>query len=135
MSDAPVKLTGRLVGLRELQSSDAGALHAVYGDPAVCRYMSFTPRTVDQCEAIIDAALKDAEAEPRQVYMLAISGKYDELIGAARLGLGEWKSAQIGFALRTDHWGSAKAGKQSGCCSAWGSAISEAGSLRSGQAP
>src|SRR5579859_2317705 len=105
MSDAPVKLTGRLVGLRELQSSDAGALHAVYGDPAVCRYMSFTPRTTRQCQAIIDVALKDAEAEPRQVYMLAIAGTDGELIGAARLGLGEWKSAQIGFALRPDRWG------------------------------
>jgi [ribosomal protein S5]-alanine N-acetyltransferase len=67
--------------------------------------MSFTPRTVDQCAEIITAARKDAEAEPRQVCMLAVCGDDGDLIGAARLGLGEWKSAQFGIALRPDQWG------------------------------
>jgi len=35
----PVKLTGRLVGLWELEGSDLPALHAVYGDPAVGEYI------------------------------------------------------------------------------------------------
>jgi RimJ/RimL family protein N-acetyltransferase len=101
----PAELTGKLVSLRELKEADAPALHTVYGNPDVCQYMSFTPRTVEQCAAIIAAARKDAEASPRQVYMLAVCGDDDELIGAARLGLGEWKSAQFGIALRPDQWG------------------------------
>jgi ribosomal-protein-alanine N-acetyltransferase len=101
----PVELSGRLVGLRELDDADAPALQAVYGDPDVCRLMSFTPRTVEQCAAIIAAARRDAEADPRHVYMLAVCDDDGKLIGAARLGLGEWKSAQFGIALRPDQWG------------------------------
>jgi RimJ/RimL family protein N-acetyltransferase len=104
----PVELSGRLVNLRELNDADAPALHAVYGNPDVCQYMSFTPRTVEQCAAIIAAARKDAETAPRQVYMLAVCGDGTELIGAARLGLGEWKSAQFGIALRPDQWGNGR---------------------------
>jgi hypothetical protein len=40
----PAGLRGRLVSLRELEDPDVPALHAVYGDPRVCGYMSFTPR-------------------------------------------------------------------------------------------
>jgi [ribosomal protein S5]-alanine N-acetyltransferase len=100
----PVKITGRQVSLRELESSDAAALHAVYGDPAVCEFMSFTPRTLDQCEAIIAAAQQDVDADPRQVYMLAVSDSSGLLVGACRLGRGEWNSGQVGLALRRDHW-------------------------------
>jgi RimJ/RimL family protein N-acetyltransferase len=101
----PVELAGRLVSLRELDDADAAPLHAVYGNPDVCRYMSFTPRTVEQCASIIAAARRDAEADPRQVYMLAVCGPDGGLIGAARLGRGEWQSAQFGLALRPDQWG------------------------------
>jgi [ribosomal protein S5]-alanine N-acetyltransferase len=101
----PVQAVGKLISLRELREADAPALHAVYGDPDVCRHMSFTPRTAGECAAIIAAARKDVDADPRQVYMLAVCGDGDELIGAARLGLGEWKSAQFGIALRPDQWG------------------------------
>jgi [ribosomal protein S5]-alanine N-acetyltransferase len=104
----PAELIGQLVSLRELNDTDTDALHAVYGNPDVCEYMSFTPRTAEQCAAIIAAARKDAEADPRQVYMLAVCGVSSELIGAARLGLGEWKSAQFGIALRPDQWGNGR---------------------------
>ncbi len=41
--------------------------------------------------------------------MLAVADSAtDELIGAARLALGEHQSAQIGCALRPDHWGKGK---------------------------
>jgi ribosomal-protein-alanine N-acetyltransferase len=100
----PVKIPGRQVSLRELESSDAAALHAVYGDPAVCEFMSFTPRTLKQCEDIISAAQRDADADPRQVYMVAVEDLSGPLVGACRLALGEWNSAQVGLALRRDHW-------------------------------
>lgn len=41
--------------------------------------------------------------------MLAVAdAKSSELIGTARLALGEHQSGQIGFALRTDQWGQGK---------------------------
>jgi hypothetical protein len=97
-------IKGHLVELREL-TDDAQALHAVYGDPAVTSSLSFTPRTLGQCAAIITAAQADVTADPRQVYMLAVADPAGTLVGAARLGLGEWRSAQFGLALRPDHWG------------------------------
>jgi [ribosomal protein S5]-alanine N-acetyltransferase len=41
--------------------------------------------------------------------MLAVAdAENEDLIGAARLALGEYQSAQIGFALRPDQWGQGK---------------------------
>jgi ribosomal-protein-alanine N-acetyltransferase len=95
----PVKLTGRVAALRELDLGDVAALHAVYGDPAVAASLSFEPRTVDQCESIIASAIRDAEADPRIVYMLAVTDLSGSLIGAARLALGDWSSGQFGMAI------------------------------------
>lgn len=99
----PVRISGRLVSLRELEDSDAPALHAVYGNADVCRFMSFTPRTLEQCGAIIAAARKAADADPRKVYMLAVEAG-GEMVGACRLGLEEWDAGQVGLALRPDRW-------------------------------
>ena len=102
----PVKISGELVALRELTEDDAQPMHRVYGDEQVTEYLSFTPRSLDQCRAITTAAIADAAADPRTVYMLAVADPASgELVGAARLGLGEWQSGQIGFALRRDQWG------------------------------
>jgi RimJ/RimL family protein N-acetyltransferase len=101
----PVKIPGRLVSLRELETDDAADLHAVYGDPAVSEFMSFTPRTLEECQTIITTARADAEADPRRVYMLAIAAPEGKLVGATRLALEEWNSGQVGLALNAGHWG------------------------------
>lgn len=81
----------------------------MYGDPESTRHLSFEPRSLEQIEGIIDSAIKAALAQPREVYMLAIaSTDTNELVGAARLGVGEHQSGQIGFALRPDQWGHGK---------------------------
>ncbi|WP_236700751.1 GNAT family N-acetyltransferase [Allosalinactinospora lopnorensis] len=98
-------LTGRLLTLRELSRADADDLCTVYGDQKTVEHLSFSPRTWDQCVALIDSAMKDAETEPRRVYMLA-AAKDGHLVGTARLALDERPhSAQIGFALHHGLWG------------------------------
>lgn len=93
----PVKITGPHLTLRELTVDDAQNLHRVYGNEQATRLLSFTPRTLDQVRSIIATAIADAAANPRSVYMLAIADAGDHLVGAARLGLGEYESGQIGF--------------------------------------
>ncbi len=104
----PVELTGSAVTLRELAETDTTELHKVYGNDEATRHLSFEPRTIDQVEAIIKAAMDSATADPRTEYMLAVAAADGELIGSARLATGEYDSAQIGFALRPDHWGQGK---------------------------
>jgi [ribosomal protein S5]-alanine N-acetyltransferase len=102
----PVKLAGITVMLRELTPDDAHALHQVYGDADATAHLSFEPRSLTEVRDIIAAAITDAAAEPRTVYMLAVADPgTGELTGAARLALGEHQSATIGFALRPDQWG------------------------------
>lgn len=89
-----------------MRLSDAERLVQVYGDETATRHLSFTPRTADQCVAVIQVAIKDAQAENRTVYMLAVVTPDDELVGAARLAIDERPhSAQIGFALKPGLWG------------------------------
>jgi ribosomal-protein-alanine N-acetyltransferase len=104
----PAEIPGSMVMLRELTDADVTALHKVYGDEEATRHLSFEPRTIEQVEDIIKAAMASAAADPRTEYMLAVACKDGELIGSARLATGEYESAQIGFALRPDQWGQGK---------------------------
>ena len=95
--------------LREFNGEDAGGLYKVYGDADATRHLSFEPKDMEQVSAIVKSALTSATAIPRVEYMLAIAeGGGEELVGAARLALGEYQSAQVGFALRPDQWGQGK---------------------------
>jgi [ribosomal protein S5]-alanine N-acetyltransferase len=105
----PVRISATRLTLRELASSDVDSLHQVYGSPETTKYLSFEPRTVEQVEEIVTSAIKSAQEDPRSVYMLALAEiASDELVGAARLALGEYDSAQVGLALRPDQWGQGK---------------------------
>ncbi|OOC57335.1 GNAT family N-acetyltransferase [Nocardiopsis sinuspersici] len=101
----PVELSSDRLTLRELRPTDVDDLVKVYGDRKAVEHLSFTPRTKEQCAALIEAAVSDAGRGDRSVYMLAAVQK-DHLVGTARLAVDERPhSAQIGFALRTDLWG------------------------------
>jgi [ribosomal protein S5]-alanine N-acetyltransferase len=105
----PAKLTARTVLLREFRPDDTGGLYRVYGDVEATRHLSFEPKTVEEVESVIKSAIKTAVVDPRVEYMLAVEDiASGELIGAARLALTEYQSAQIGFALRPDNWGQGK---------------------------
>ncbi|RCV56126.1 GNAT family N-acetyltransferase [Marinitenerispora sediminis] len=108
----PVDVPGDRLHLRELRTTDLGDLVKVYGDDTAVRYLSFEPRTPEQCAAIIESAIKDAQTENRRVYMLAVVTRDDHLVGTARLGIDERPhSGQIGFALRPDLWGQGMGGE------------------------
>lgn len=99
-------MSGDRLRLREFRSSDTEDLLRVYGDEETVRHLSFTPRTAEQCSTIVQGAIRDAETDPRTVYMLAVAADDDRVAGAARLAVDERPhSAQIGFALRSDLWG------------------------------
>ena len=84
----PVRIAGCAVMLREVTEADAIPLHKVYGNEEATRHLSFEPRTMEQVEDIIKAAMASATADPRTEYMLAVAGKDEELIGSARLATG-----------------------------------------------
>ena len=93
----PVILTGKRLTLRELTDADVDAVHAIVGDPVVCETLIFTPKTRDQTVDYVARAVQDAHAEPRTSYFLAVVADGD-LVGTARLGLGEYHSGNIGYA-------------------------------------
>jgi RimJ/RimL family protein N-acetyltransferase len=105
----PVRLTAETLMLREFSEDDVGALYKVYGDAEATRHLSFEPKDMEQVSAVVWAAMSSAAADPRSEYMLAVAdAQTGDLVGAARLALGEYESAQIGFALRPDQWGQGK---------------------------
>ena len=102
----PVEVSGERLCLREFTASDVDLLLRIYGDPEATRHLSFEPRTREQVARFLTAAAEQARAVPRVEYALAVARKDGgELIGSARLALGEHRSGQIGFALRADQWG------------------------------
>jgi [ribosomal protein S5]-alanine N-acetyltransferase len=105
----PVSIHDSKVSLRELEEGDAEGLLKVYGNVDTTMHLSFEPRSLEQVTDIIKGAIDAATEDPRGVYMLAVATATErELVGAARLALGEHQSGQIGFALRPDHWGQGK---------------------------
>ena len=105
----PVRLTARTLMLREVSEDDVSSLYKVYGDAEATRHLRFEAKDMEQVSAVVRAAMSSAAADPRTEYMLAVAdAQSGELIGAARLALGEHESAQIGFALRPDQWGQGK---------------------------
>ncbi len=102
----PVKIEGERICLREFAENDVDGMLRIYGDPIATRQLSFEPRSREEVERFIAKAMAQAKEEPRVEYALAVVLKEtDELIGSARLALGEHRSGQVGGALRTDQWG------------------------------
>jgi ribosomal-protein-alanine N-acetyltransferase len=108
----PTRVIARRVLFREFTQHDIEALYKVYGDEEATRHLSFEPKAISEIRDIVTSAINSSAADPREIYMLAIANVADapseELVGVARLALGEHRSGQIGFALRPDQWGQGK---------------------------
>lgn len=114
----PVEIAGSAVLLRELSESDLIPLHKVYGSEEATRHLSFEPRTMEQSEAIINAATDTATAEPRTEYTLAVADKDGELIGSARLATGGARAPRSGSRSAPTSGARAKGWRPSGSSSA-----------------
>ncbi|GAA3022444.1 GNAT family protein [Streptosporangium longisporum] len=103
-----VEITGKRLRLREITIGDVDALHAVYGDPTATEHLPFDPRTREEVEETIVEAMNARTAEPRLLYVLAVTAlDGDDAFGVARLHIeaDHPHSAEIGLGLRPDHWG------------------------------
>jgi ribosomal-protein-alanine N-acetyltransferase len=101
----PVDRRSGRIRLREFDGGDVDALHRVYGDVEATRYLSFEPRSRHDVELLVKRIVADSHADPRTEYALAVEElESGDVIGMARLALGEWQSGQVGFALRPDRW-------------------------------
>lgn len=103
-----VLVSGPRLSLRDVSPADVDALHAVYGDPVATEHLPFNPRTLEEVGQIVEEAMAAAKAEPRQLYVLAVTEPDDgPVIGVARLHVeaDHPHSAEIGLGLRPDQWG------------------------------
>jgi len=89
--------TDRLI-LRRARPEDLAAMHAVLSDERAMQYWSEGPhediaRTKEWLDSMIDAPPQESDD-----FVITLGG---EVIGK----LGTWKIPDIGFIIRSDHWG------------------------------
>jgi ribosomal-protein-alanine N-acetyltransferase len=100
------QLRGNRLCLRGPRPDDADAVFALFSDPAVMRYWSRPPMTARaEAEGRIAEITEDFDA--RKALQWAITMRADdEVIGTCTLFRFEprHRRAEIGYALRSDHW-------------------------------
>jgi RimJ/RimL family protein N-acetyltransferase len=100
-------LTGRHVRLRGPRADDADALFTLFSDPDVMRYWSRPPMTVRaEAEGLIDEIAENFSKRTGFNWMI-VQPEDDTVIGTAALFRFEprHRRAEIGYSLRSDHWG------------------------------
>jgi RimJ/RimL family protein N-acetyltransferase len=89
--------TDRLI-LRRARAEDLEAMHAVLSDEQAMRYWSHGPhQDLAQTKAWLDSMIEAPPAESDD-FVITLDG---EVIGK----LGTWRIPDIGFIIRSDHWG------------------------------
>ncbi|MFG2909660.1 GNAT family N-acetyltransferase [Kitasatospora sp. NPDC048286] len=116
----PVRLTGPRLAVREYHHTegDVDALHALFGDPEVTRYLPFGPSDREDCADQVELYLEEAMAEERDTYRLAVTRLADAEepddatpIGQASLTLEGHRAAWLGCVLARESWGRGYAGE------------------------
>jgi RimJ/RimL family protein N-acetyltransferase len=101
------RLQGKRVCMRAPTPGDANALFALFADPEVMRYWSRPPMTARaEAEGLIGEIL-DGFAQRTILNWMVVSRSDDALIGTCALFRIErrHRRAEIGYSLRSDHWG------------------------------
>ena len=107
MSDGVIIRTERLV-LREFRPDDWEFVHEYAVDPEVSRYMPWGPNSEDETRAFIGRAMDGRKENPRLSFELAITlAENDRLIGGGGIRADDenFRSANMGYCLRSDAWG------------------------------
>ncbi|MFG2917778.1 GNAT family N-acetyltransferase [Kitasatospora sp. NPDC048298] len=116
----PVRLTGPRLAVREYHHTegDVDALHALFGDPEVTRYLPFGPSDREDCADQVELYLEEAMAEERDTYRLAVTRLADAEepddampIGQASLTLEGHRAGWLGCVLARESWGRGYAGE------------------------
>lgn len=116
------QLQGKRARLRGPRADDAGALFALFADPEVMRYWSRPPMT-DRIEAEgLIAEINEAFVQRTMLNWMLTTRDDDAVIGTCTLFRFEprHRHAEIGYALRSDHWGRGLAGEAVTLALEWG---------------
>ena len=107
------QLQGKRVRLRGPRREDADALFALFSDPAVMRYWSRPPMTtLGEAQGLVGEMLDSFEQ--RLLFNWMVTARDDDgVIGTCTLFRIDprHRHAEIGYALRSDHWGRGIAGE------------------------
>ena len=115
-------LAGQRVRLRGPRPGDVDDVFALFSDPEVMRYWSSAPMQARaQAEGKIDEILA-AFAQREMIHWLVAGRRSDIAIGTCTLFRfdARHRRAEIGYALRTDHWGRGLAAEAVGLALDWG---------------
>jgi RimJ/RimL family protein N-acetyltransferase len=101
------QLQGKRVRLRGPRNDDVDALFALFSDPAVMRYWSRPPMTtLGEAQGLVGEMLDSFQQ--RSLFNWMITARDDDgVIGTCTLFRIDprHRHAEIGYALRSDHWG------------------------------
>ena len=107
------QLQGKRVRLRGPRRDDAEALFALFSDPAVMRYWSRPPMTtLGEAQGLVGEMLDSFEQ--RSLFNWMLTTRDDAgVVGTCTLFRIDprHRHAEIGYALRSDHWGRGIAGE------------------------
>lgn len=101
------QLHGKRVRLRGPRADDADGLFALFADPDVMRYWSRPPMTArSEAEGLI-AEIEESFTQRTMLNWMLTLRSDDTVIGTCTLFRFEprHRRAEVGYALRSDHWG------------------------------
>jgi RimJ/RimL family protein N-acetyltransferase len=105
--DWPIE-TERLV-LRPFEERDLEALHKIYSDAEVVRWLYYEPRTLEETRALLERkmAVDEFTAEDQWISAAVVERESGQLVGDAVLHWVsiEHKTGEIGFSFDPDHQG------------------------------
>ena len=116
------RLRGHRVCLRGPCHEDADAVLALFSDPEVMRYWSRTPMAArGEAEGRIAEIVEDFAARKALQWMIAARAD-DAVIGTCSLFRFDprHRRAEVGYALRSDHWGRGLAREAVALALEWG---------------
>lgn len=113
-------LRGPRIRLRGPRPDDVDGVFALFSDPSVMRYWSRPPMTQRDEAAASIAEMEEAFAERDKINWVIVD-KDDAVIGTCTLFRFDvrHRRAELGYALRSDHWGKGLAREAVGVALDW----------------